>query len=225
MSLEDLKKISMFEFLPQELLQELASIVVKRSYVKGDLIFSEGEEGKGFFGIISGLVKIFKMSMNGREHILHLLGPGDIFAEVILSKEAGLYPAHAVALKDSELLFFPKDRFERLIKGNFKFSIGLFTLFSQRLRQLVHKIEELSLKEVPSRLATYLLLLAKNQEDKEITLAINKMDLALYLGTTPETLSRAIKKLRDRGMISVQGKRVVIEDEEALSQVAMGNFS
>ncbi len=223
--IEDLKKISIFEFLSQELLEELSLIVEKQRYSRGKVIFSEGEEGRGFFGITSGLVKIFKLGMNGREHILHLLGDGDIFAEVILGREPGVYPAHAVALKDCEILFFPKHGFEDFLKGNFKFSLVLFTLFSQRLRQLVHKIEELSLKEVPSRLATYLLLVAKTQGDNEITLSINKMDLALYLGTTPETLSRVIKKLKERGLISVEGKKIVIEDEGSLSRIAMGNFS
>ncbi len=223
--IEDLRQISLFEFLDLTLLEELAGIVSKRRYSRGEVIFGEGEEGKGFFGIVSGLVKVFKLNLNGREHILHLLGPGDIFAEAILSREEPVYPAHALCLRDCELLFFPRDRFQELIKENFRFSLGLFTLFSQRLRQLVHKIEELSLKEVPSRLATYLLLLSKSQGSREVYLSINKMDLALYLGTTPETLSRAIKKLKQKGVLSVKGRRMVIEDEELLSDIAIGNFS
>ena len=188
-----LKSISIFNFLSEEVLINLAKICTVKDYTKGETIFNDGEKGEGFYGILNGTVKIFKLNINGKEHAIHILGPGDIFAEVVLSKEDTTYPASAMALSNCTLLFFPRKKLKDLLTNSPEFSMSIFSLFTMRLRELVKKIEDLSLREVPARLATYIVLIAKNQDNSEVALSINKTDLALYLGTTPETLSRSIK--------------------------------
>ncbi len=221
-SIEMLRQISVFNFLTTPMLDKLASISLVKQYSKGNIIFNDGEKGLGFYGILNGKVKIFKININGKEHVLHILGKGDIFAEVVLSKEDITYPASAMSISNSTLIFFPRDRIKDLINNSPEFTMGLFSLFTMRLRELVKKIEDLSLREVPARLATYLILISKNQGMDYISLDISKTDLALYLGATPETLSRSIKKLKELQLIKVHGNRIEILDLQGLSHVALG---
>lgn len=132
-----------------------------RKYPAGKTIFIENDPGTGFYGIMDGKVKIFKISSFGKEHILHIFGQGEIFAEVAVFAGQN-FPANAMALEESVLTFFPRDRFKALLADNPDLSLSMLGLMSMRLRQLVGKVEELSLKEVPARLATHFLLLREN---------------------------------------------------------------
>ncbi|MCX5854795.1 MAG: cyclic nucleotide-binding domain-containing protein, partial [Deltaproteobacteria bacterium] len=107
--------IPLFEGLPKGQHEALARIAVNRSYKKGQIIFSEGDDGIGFYVIISGRIKIFKLSPDGKEQILHIFGPTETFGEVPVFTGHG-YPAYAEAYTQSSLLFFPKNEFVELIK-------------------------------------------------------------------------------------------------------------
>jgi CRP/FNR family transcriptional regulator len=220
------KKLEMFPIfssLPKEYLSKMENISQIRKYQAGKAIFMENDPGVGFYGIIEGKIKIFKNSPFGKEHILHIFGPGEIFAEVAVF--AGLdFPANALALEDSALIFFPRDRFRTLLAENPDLSLSLLGLMSMRLRQLVGKVEELSLKEVPARLATHFLLLRENTGKDEFDLDVNKSQLAALLGTIPETLSRVIRKMKDEDLIRVEGSKVELLDVQSLDQLAVGEF-
>ncbi len=220
------KKLEMFPIfssLPREYLSKMENISQIRRYPAGKSIFMENDPGIGFYGIIDGKIKIFKISPLGKEHILHIFGPGEVFAEVAVF--TGLdFPANALALEDSALVFFPRDRFRTLLSENPDLSLSLLGLMSVRLRQLVAKVEELSLKEVPARLATHLLLLRENTGRDEFDLDVNKSQLAAMLGTIPETLSRVIRKMKDEDLIRIEGSKVELLDVQSLGQLAVGEF-
>ncbi|MGZ3593681.1 MAG: Crp/Fnr family transcriptional regulator, partial [Syntrophales bacterium] len=154
--LDHIVAIPLFEGLSRGQHEALARISVSHSYKKGQTIFSEGDEGVGFYAIISGRVKIFKLSPEGKEQILHMMGVGEIFGEVpvFTGRE---YPAYAEAHNNSSLLFFPRDLFIELVKKDPSLSLNMLALLSRRLRRFAALIEDLSLKEVPGRLAAYLL--------------------------------------------------------------------
>jgi len=215
--------VSLFEGLPKEQLEELAMIVTQQEFKRGQLIFSEGDDAVGFYLVGSGLVKIFKLSPEGKEQILHFLGPGEPFAEVAVFTGSS-YPANAQALEASRVMFFPKAAFMELLKKSPSLAMNMLASLSLRLRKFSRMIEDLSLKEVPGRLAAHLLYLSRQQEGKqELQLQIGKAQLASLLGTIPETLSRILTKMVKQGLIESSGSTITILDKEELEYLASGD--
>jgi CRP/FNR family transcriptional regulator len=210
----------LFKELPAHHLDAVLKIAVEKPLEKGEHIFSEGDPGSGFYIVVEGQIKIYKLSMEGKEHILHIFGPGEPFGEVPVFS-GDVFPASAEAVQKSRVLFFPRDRFISLITEDPTLALNMLAVLSKRLRQFTVQIENLSLKEVPGRLAGYLLLLAEEQQNTaEVTLHISKGHLASFLGTIPETLSRILKKMSEQGLIQVNGRKIEILDFEGLEILA-----
>jgi CRP/FNR family transcriptional regulator len=190
-----------------------------RAYKRHEIIFMEGDPYAGLYLVLSGRVKVFKTNPEGKEQIIHLVGPREPFADVPLFT-GGPYPATAQALEDTRVLFIAKQAFLDLLQGNPEISLRMLGAFAKRMRQLVNLVESLSLKEVTARLARYLADEAKKASHSTFDLPISKANLAAFLGTIPETLSRSLHELENRGIISVQGKQIVIRDKTMLQQMA-----
>jgi CRP-like cAMP-binding protein len=183
---------------------------------KGGQIFPEGLEASAFFVIISGKVKVYKLSPDGKEHTLHIQGPGDLVAEAAIF-DSMAYPASCAALEDSTLVRVSRETFIRLLEGHPELSLKMMSAYSKRLRQFVSKIEELSMKDIRSRLAGYLVVNSKAEKGvATCRLKYSKKELASLLGTIPETLSRALSFLKQRGLITEKDKSIVIPDPEKL---------
>ncbi|MBW2003382.1 MAG: Crp/Fnr family transcriptional regulator [Deltaproteobacteria bacterium] len=214
--------IPIFKGLQEGKLSDLAEIAVEKHFSKGQIIFLEGDEGKGFFVVYSGLVKIYKISSEGKEKILRLVKPYGIFGPVpVFSGET--YPASADAMKSTKALFFPRNVFINLIKKNPDIALNMLDALSDRLRQFTIQVENLSLKEIPSRLAAYFLHVSKEESRHDVfTLEIPKGQLANLLGTIPETLSRIFSKMREAGIIESEGNKIKILDMESLKALAEG---
>ncbi len=212
--------IPLFSGLPDDQLLAIKQIAVEKKVNKGEAIFSEGDEGRGFFVVLDGRVKIYKVSAEGKEQILHIYGPGQPFGEVPVF--AGQkFPANAQAISKGRLLFFPRTAFVGLITKNPSLSMKMLAVMSSKLREFTLQIENLSLKEIPARLASYLIYLADEQHsDSEVILTISKGQLASILGTIPETLSRIFAKLSSQNLISVQGPKITLLDREGLEELA-----
>jgi CRP/FNR family transcriptional regulator len=211
----------LFSGLSENQVQEISRIAVHKRFKKGETIFIEGDEGNGFYIVVEGSVKIFKLSLEGKEHILHFFGPGEPIGEVpVFSGEQ--FPANAEAVKPAHLLFFPRTSFMDLISKSPSLSINMLAVLSRRLREFSLKIENLSLKEVPSRLASYLILISEEQgTDKTILrLNISKGQLASLLGTIPETLSRIFTKMYNLGYIKVHGREIELLDPDGLEDLS-----
>jgi len=213
-----LKNIPLFAGLNETDLGALQAIAKVRESQRGELLFSDGEMAEGFFVVLEGKVKVYKLSAEGKERILHIVHPGATFAEAAIFGN-GLYPACAEALVTSKLLFLPKDGFLGLLDGNSRIAINMIAGLSRFLRQFAQQIEELTFKDVPSRLASYLLELSKGRRTS-VELPISKSQLASNLGTVSETLSRTLRKLSDDDLIQVSGKQVTILDFERLEELA-----
>jgi CRP-like cAMP-binding protein len=218
--LHHIARIPLFEGLPPGQIEDLAMIVTDQVLRKGETIFSEGEDGNGFYVVITGRVKIFKLSPEGKEQILHFFGPGEPFGEVPVFTGQH-FPANAEAMEESRIFFFPRKSFVDLIKRNPSLALNMLAVLSKRLRRFAALIDDLSLKEVPGRLAAYLLYVSdQNKGAKDLELTITKTQLASLLGTIPETLSRILGKLSSQGLIETDGRRIRILEEEALRDVA-----
>lgn len=212
--------VPLFEGIPEEQLQEIKKIAVNRHYSKGETIFSEGDPGDGFYVIAEGLVKIYKVSSEGKEQILHIFGIGEPFGEVPVFTGQP-FPANAESIAKSRLLFFPRADFVELITENPFLALNMLAVLSMRLRQFTVQIENLSLKEVPGRLASYLIFLAEEQgKENSISLSISKNQLASLLGTIPETLSRIFSKMTDMKLIKVEGRNIRLLDRSGLVHLA-----
>jgi CRP/FNR family transcriptional regulator, dissimilatory nitrate respiration regulator len=223
-NLQILKKSLLFSGLDDDNLEEVAAIATKRSFARGEALFTEGEPASGFYLLASGSIKLCKVSPDGKEKVLHFVNPYETFAEAAFFGD-GKYPAEARALEKGESLFFPKESFMGLLERNPRFSLNLIVSLSLLLRRFARQIEELTFAEVPVRLAAYLVDLAGKksttfQGTTYIDLEMKKGELASRLGTVSETLSRALKKLKDDGLIEVEGSRVVVYDMPRLTKIA-----
>jgi CRP/FNR family transcriptional regulator len=221
-----LKRCPLFSGLDNGDLSELEGISASKTYPKGTLIFSEDEEAKGFYVVLSGRVKVYKLSPEGKEQILHIIAPGETFAEAALFA-GSTYPAFAESLAQTRVLYFSKESFLNFIRENPQISLNIIASLSQWLRKFVSLVEELSLKDVSARLSKYLIDLSaqsggSSERGIEFELDINKSQLASQLGTISETLSRALRKLRDKRIIKVEGKKITILQREALEDISSG---
>lgn len=206
---------------------DISAISVERSYGRGEMIFGEGDLADGFYIVGRGRVKIFKTALDGKELILHIYGPGNPFGEVPVFA-GGRFPANAMALAASQVLFLPRGDFVALIARRPSLAMNMLAELSLRLREFTVQLETLSLKTVPSRLAAYLVRLSREREAKkrtsesEVQLPLSKGQLAGLLGTIPETLSRIFAKMSAAGLIRVEGKTIFLLDPEGLNCLADG---
>jgi CRP/FNR family transcriptional regulator len=221
-TIRHIASIPLFEGLPRGYYEDLALIASERVFKRGETIFSEGDEGNGFHVIVSGRVKIFKLSVEGKEQILHIFGPGEPIGEVSVFT-GQRFPANAEALEESRTIFFTRVAFVELIKRNPSLAMNMLAILSRRLRKFTQLVEDLSLKEVPGRLAAYLLYLSeRNKGSNNLELDIAKGQLASLLGTIPETLSRILAKMTRQGLIHLDGPQISIVDREGLEALAEG---
>ncbi|MBU1902986.1 MAG: Crp/Fnr family transcriptional regulator [Proteobacteria bacterium] len=210
----------LFKGLPENQLREIERISVDVRFKKGEAIFSEGDDGDGFYLVATGLVKVFKASPEGKQQILHIFGPGEPFGEVPVFT-GQQFPASAEAIAESRLIFFPRSAFVDLIIANPSLALNMLAVLSMRLRQFTVQVENLSLKEVPGRLAAYLIYLADEQERRDsVMLNISKGQLASLLGTIPETLSRIFAKMNSQGLLEVKDRNIILTDRRGLEELA-----
>jgi CRP/FNR family transcriptional regulator len=212
--------IPLFNGLPDDQLNAIREIAVEKQFNKGQTIFSEGDQTKGFFVVVEGRVKIYKVSSEGKEQILHIFETGQSFGEVTVFTGRQL-PANAQALAKTRLLFFPRRAFIDLISANPSLALNLLAIMSKKLRQFAAQIENLSLKEIPARLASYLIYLSEEQDtENAVTLNVSKGQLASLLGTIPETLSRIFAKLSGQNLIRVEGPKITLLDRQGIENLA-----
>ena len=218
--LETLSVIPLFRGLPEDQIQKIGAIAVVKDFSRDEIIFSERDDGDGFYVVSSGSVKIYKASLDGKEQILHIYGQGNTFGEVpVFSGQR--FPANAQALVKSRLLFFPRDAFLDLISKNPSLAMNMLAILSMRLRQFTVQVENLSLKEIPGRLASYLIYISDEQtKSHQVSLTISKGQLASLLGTIPETLSRIFSKMNDKNLIEVDGRTITILDIDGLKELS-----
>ena len=211
---------AIFDGLEPDQIGQLAAIAVERRLVRGQRIFEEGESASGLYIVAAGRVKIFKTAADGKEQILHIFGPGQPFGEVPVF--AGQrFPASALALDTGRLIYLPRAAFVSLITGQPTLALNMLAVLSRRLREFTVQIENLALKEVPARLAAYLLALATEQKTgNRVVLHITKAMLANILGTIPETLSRMLGKMSGQGLIRVDNREIFLLDKQGLKNLA-----
>lgn len=216
-----LRSSELFAGVPEEACGELASGTSLRAFEAGEFLFQQGETADGFYVVAEGRVKICRFAPDGREQVLHVMGPGDLCGEVPVF-QGGRYPASAIAAGAGRGLYVPGDRFLALAESHPEVLLEMLAVLSMRLRRFVALIDDLSLKEISARLAKHLLDLRARQGADTVRLETTKTLLAGRLGTVAETLSRTFGKMQRRCMIESGGKTIRLLDADALAALAAG---
>lgn len=190
---------------------------------RGAALFNEGDPATGLFVLLTGRIKICRSAPDGRSMVLHFVDPGQIFAEAA-AIELGEYPASAIALEDSAVAFFGREEFIELIRVHPAISLKVMGGLARWIREFVAKIEELTTRDVSTRLARYLLNQATGSRpgsDLPVAdLGASKGDVAASIGTVNETLSRCLRRFRDLEIIEVDGNLITILAPDRLRQIA-----
>lgn len=192
-----------------------------RELEKGEVLFREGDDAQAFYVVAAGQVKVFKESVEGRELIIKIMREGDLVGEA--AALAGVpYPASARALEDAAAVEVPRRDFVALVKNEPDLALNIIAALSVRLNQISAILEKLTLKDVPARLASYVLERARAGADGRefVELDVTKTSLAAELGTVPETLSRALRRFADAGLTADEGGRLIILDKASLRLIA-----
>lgn len=207
-----LRACQLFSGLPPEDLDTIASFVVQKRLEKGDYLFHEGAPAEGFYVVQSGAINVHRVSAAGKEQVICVFHPGQSFAEAALASESG-YPADARAIESSQILLVPKTDFVELVRRRPEFALRMLGSMSQHLRVLVGLLDDLTLKDVETRLANWLLKrcpVPLGNAPVAIQLHSTKRVIAAELGTASETLSRTLAKFRDEKLLRVSGRTVTL---------------
>jgi CRP/FNR family transcriptional regulator, dissimilatory nitrate respiration regulator len=219
-SSELLSSIPFFKGLSTNELNEVGRVAFEKYFNKDEIIFSDGQRGDGSYLIIEGTVKVYKLSLHGREHIFHFFSSGWIFGEVAVFT-GDHFPLNAEAITETRALYFPVSAFLSIIKKSQVLALKMLADLSHKYRMLSTQIENLSLKEISARLSEYLLSQSQEQcRNTHIDLKISKSQLACMLGTVPVTLSRTFTKLSKYNLIRVEGRKIVLLNKVRLAELA-----
>jgi CRP/FNR family transcriptional regulator len=220
-----LRGIPIFAELDEASLDRLAARCVQRTLPSGSLLFSTGEECRGLYIVAEGRVRIYRVSPDGREQVLHIEGAGRTVAELPLF-DGGKYPASADTMEETRLVFLPRAEFERLYRTNPDAADAIIRALGKRLRHLVHVTETLAFRDVAARLAMLLAGYAEREGRPvaggiEVTLERTQEELAQEIGAARESVSRALRQLLRKGVLAeVDRDRVVIPDVARLRMLA-----
>ncbi len=219
-----LRRVPYFSSLSDDVLAAVAAAAIERRYGRGQVIFLEGEPCAGLHVIVEGEAKIFKVSPQGREQILHRAGPGETFNDVAVL-DGGTNPASAAALSEVTLWIIRRPDIRRLAQAHPALAWALIEGIARRTRHLVAMVEDLALRSVKERLARLLLAeAARTPTSGELARSqmVTQAEMAARLGTVREMIGRALRELADEGLISLDRHRIVIVDRQALARTAEG---
>lgn len=214
-----LQRAAIFKGLPEEDVIRIAGYAARQSLDKGEILFEEGGEVRGFYIVTKGLIKAYRIAENGREQLIHLVHPDESFAEPAIAGLMG-YPAHTKALEKTEVILIPATEFLAHLRERPDLSLRILASLSRHLHELVTTIENYKLRDAETRLLHWLIHRCPDGEPTAtIRLAISKGTLAAELGTRQETLSRILAKLRDSGEIEVRGREISVLDTGRLRRL------
>jgi CRP/FNR family transcriptional regulator, cyclic AMP receptor protein len=214
-AIDILRRVPLFENLPETDLQSFAELARERSYPRGSVIVFEDDPGDALYVVATGQVKVVLVAEDGREVILSVLGPGDFFGEMAILDD-GPRSAHVIAMEESNLLILRRDDFYARIRAMPEVAISLLKEISRRLRRADEKIGSLVLLDVNGRLAHLLLRLAEEEQGDRITRRLTHHTIAQMIGSSRETVSRAMRGLVERSVIEVTRSDILLRDRTAL---------
>ncbi|HVP10374.1 MAG TPA: Crp/Fnr family transcriptional regulator [Phycisphaerae bacterium] len=221
----ELSRFPLFAGLTPDELTQAASGCRTVTVRAEEMLFREGDKCEGFYLVLSGGVRVFKLAPDGRERILHIARAGQSFAEAAMFGP-GVYPAFAAATEDSRLILVRREPFVQMLREQPETCLRVFESLSRWLRRLLDQLESETFLNARAKLANYLLRetrrLSPGGRACRIDLSQPKKDVASQLGMAAETFSRALSDLEARAMIRVSGRRIDVQDADALEALLLG---
>jgi CRP/FNR family transcriptional regulator len=224
--LNTLRHCRLFAGLPPTDLSAITDITLVKSLDKGEYLFREQEPAHGFYIVQKGAINIHRVNTVGKEQVIRIFRTGESFAEATLATLSG-YPADARAVEASQVLLVQKSGFLSLLRRQPELALRMLAGMSMHLRDLVGQLEDLTLKDVETRLANWLVKRCLNSESSQpvnIELKTTKRVLAAELGTVSETFSRTLAKFRDQGLLAVKGKTFTVLSPPKLRELLRHNL-
>ncbi|MBC8239614.1 MAG: cyclic nucleotide-binding domain-containing protein [Alphaproteobacteria bacterium] len=215
---DQLKKNPLLAGMSDDTFMNLLVDATMRRYPRGTSLFMQGEQADRFFVVMAGWIKGFRQTPDGRESVIAVFGPGESFAEAAMFV-SGTYPISTEIVADARLLVIPRSSVLKQLREDPDIALKMLSSMSSRLRGFVQQVEQLTVKSATQRLAAFLEKLVDVEEGPdEFELPLDKMLIAGRLGMQPETLSRALSKLRSVG-VATEGHRVIVRDAAALRAI------
>jgi CRP/FNR family transcriptional regulator, cyclic AMP receptor protein len=229
---EELRQLPIFEGLAPEPARELQAEMTRRPVPRGHVVFAEGQPGNRLFAILDGKVKISQSGPDGRENLLAILGPGDLFGELSLF-DPGPRTATATAVSDAHLASLDHDQLRPYLTQHPAVSIQLLEAVARRLRRTNEAMADLVFSDVPGRMAKTLLELADRFGEPagpvdghwppgavRVAHDLTQEELAQLVGASRETVNKTLSDFVARGWLIVDGRAVVILNRERLARRA-----
>ena len=216
-----LRNCQLFVGLPPADVEAIAAFSVPKYLEKGDYLFREGDPSQGFYVVQKGGINVHRVGASGKEQVIHFFRPTESFAEATLATATG-YPADARATEASAVLLVPKNDFVDLLRRRPELALRMLGSMSQHLRILVGLVDDLTLKDMETRVANWLLRQCPRpigNRAVEIKLDRTKRVLAAEFGATSETLSRTLAKFRAQKLIRVSGKTITVTAPRELARL------
>ncbi len=212
-----LRRIPIFAHLSDEALARVASVAVRRVYAPGETIIIEGDPCQAAYFIAEGQVRVYRLSLGGREQVLVRLGPGQTFNTVPPFRPRGVNHANVEAATETTLYAIVSDDFGRLVGECPNLALSILQDFAGRLDHLTNLVEDLSLRTVRGRLARFLL---EHAEASQVTLRWTQDEIAAHLGTVRDMVGRTLRAFADAGLVRMDRQRIVLLDREGLEAEA-----
>lgn len=214
-------RVPLFAGLAMSSLADLLAEATVRRFSPNALLFVEGEPARQFYVVLDGWVRLYRQTADGRESLIALFARGESFAEAVMFL-GGTFPVSGAIVDESRLLVIPAEPFRCALRSDNELCFKMMASMAVHLRHLVAQVEQLTVRSSTERIAQFLLDLARSGAESAIVhLPYDKGLLAARLGMQPETLSRALAKLRPLG-VDTRGSRVTIRDIDALRRYCMG---
>lgn len=211
-----LRNCRLFADLDPHELDAIQQMSHRKEYAKGAILFNEGEPTRGFFLIVAGAVKIYRIGPDGKERVLHVVEANESFAEAALFMDA--YPANAEALAATTVIGIDRGQFRQLLARDSKLAFKIMGALVKWMAHMRNALTDLTTKEVPARFASYVLSLPEPK-----TIQISKTTVAQMLGTTKETFSRMLQRLARSRVLTYRGHQVKILNRRRLEAIASGD--
>lgn len=221
-----LRSCQLFAGIPSLELNAIAAITVVKSVPKGGYLFHEGDPSLGFYMVQNGAINVHRVNAAGKEQVIHVFRAGESFAEATLATDQG-YPADARAVDASQVLLVQKAGILALLKRQPELALRMLGSMSGHLRILVAQLEDLTLKDVETRLANWLVKrcpAGSCDGPVSIELSMTKRVLAAEIGTVSETFSRMLGRFRELNLVEVKGKTITVLSPARLAALLRKNL-
>lgn len=208
--------VPIFNHLENEEMGRIAETARHLELVKGEALYNAGEKFDSLYIVHRGKVKVYRLSENGKEQVIRILSPGDFTGELALFSES-IHDVYAEAMEKSEICSIQRADLQQLLQKHPEISLKILSEFSKRLDTAEHQMTSFATEDAETRIALYLAQQSEEARSPVFRLPMSKKDLASYLGTTPETISRKLAKFEDAGWIRQENQRAIrILDMDAL---------